>query len=139
MMTPPAPGPPFYRSRRCDVSQQPNLFGDMDDGPSAPRYGAYGKSSTAVGAPWSREGTSRQAAESIVGALNALQAQLLALYRERGEHGATDEEVSESLGMNPSTVRPRRLELIGMGLVADSGRTRKTRSQRKAMVFVAVQ
>lgn len=45
--------------------------------------------------------------------------------------GATDEEIQDFLSMNPSTQRPHR------GLVVDSGRTRLTRSGRKATVWVA--
>ena len=52
--------------------------------------------------------------------------------------GATDEDIARYIHMNPSTVRPRRLELVEAGLVRDSGRTRKTRSDREAIVWVAV-
>lgn len=51
--------------------------------------------------------------------------------------GCTDEEMQLALKMNPSTQRPRRGELVGMGLVKDSGRTRRTRSGRRATVWVA--
>lgn len=52
--------------------------------------------------------------------------------------GATDEELQDLLQMNPNTERPRRVELVRMGLVRDSGLTRTTRSGRKATVWVAV-
>lgn len=55
---------------------------------------------------------------------------------ERGDQGATDEEVQWSLGMNPSTQRPRRIELVNAELAKDSGRRRKTRSASKAIVWV---
>jgi hypothetical protein len=54
-----------------------------------------------------------------------------------GDIGATDEEIQDILGMNPSTQRPRRVELVDAGLIRDSGATRKTRSGRPAVVWVA--
>ena len=53
----------------------------------------------------------------------------------QGMKGATDEEIQHALGMNPSTERPRRIELVRMGLVVDSGETRKTASGRSAVVW----
>jgi hypothetical protein len=55
---------------------------------------------------------------------------------ECGDKGATDEEVQWGLGMNPSTQRPRRIELVHAKLAVDSGRRRKTRSGDKAIVWV---
>lgn len=52
------------------------------------------------------------------------------------ENGMTDEEVQDALGMNPSTQRPRRVELVEIGIVEDSGRTRPTRSGMDAVVWV---
>jgi hypothetical protein len=51
--------------------------------------------------------------------------------------GATDEQMQEALDMNPSTQRPRRIELVSMGLVEDSGETRTTRSGSTATVWKA--
>lgn len=42
-----------------------------------------------------------------------------------------------SIPMNPSTQRPRRIELQAMGLVSDTGRTRETRAGRNAVVWGA--
>ncbi len=52
-----------------------------------------------------------------------------------GGMGATDHELAVALGMNPSTVRPRRLELVESGAVVDSGQTRPTPSGRAATVW----
>ena len=52
--------------------------------------------------------------------------------------GLTDEEIQIILHMDPSSERPRRVELQRDGLVVDSGRTRLTASGRKATVWVAV-
>lgn len=50
--------------------------------------------------------------------------------------GLTDHEMQEMLGMNPSTQRPRRIELVNAGLIKDSGRTRATQSGKQAVVWV---
>lgn len=53
-----------------------------------------------------------------------------------GGYGATDENVQDGLNMNPSTQRPRRVELVEGGFIVDSGDKRKTRSGREAVVWV---
>jgi len=54
-----------------------------------------------------------------------------------GRHdGATDEEIADGLAMNPSTVRPRRGELVEAGRVVAAGE-RKTKSGRRAVVWKA--
>jgi DNA-binding IclR family transcriptional regulator len=50
--------------------------------------------------------------------------------------GLTDEEMQKRLGMNPSTQRPRRIELARRGMVVEAG-TRKTASGRNASVWRA--
>ena len=54
--------------------------------------------------------------------------------KTRGVHGATDEEIAAGLEMNPSTQRPRRIELVRRGLVVEAG-TRKTKSGRFATAW----
>jgi predicted ArsR family transcriptional regulator len=81
--------------------------------------------------------TSCAAAEAIVPHLNKLQARVLDYLRGCGERGATDEELVEALRLSPSTARPRRIELVAAKLVQDSGRTRKTRAGRPAVVWCA--
>jgi hypothetical protein len=61
--------------------------------------------------------------------------------QSRGQRGATDEELIEAVmayGYAMNTIRPRRVELVRAGVVADSGRTRATGSGRDAIVWVAV-
>ena len=90
-----------------------------------------------------RSETSKAAAEGIATELGPLQKRVLDCicrggYHNRGiHHGMTDEEMQEHLFLNPSTQRPRRIELVQAGLVKDSGRTRRTRSGRQAVVWVA--
>jgi len=80
--------------------------------------------------------TSAQAADSLGPAtLNALQRRVLALL-EATPDGLTDEEMQTRLGMNPSTQRPRRIELARRGLVVECG-TRRTASGRNASVWRA--
>ena len=81
--------------------------------------------------------TSRAAAVSIAPRLNELQGVVMSYIAGRGQRGATDEEITRDLEMNPSTARPRRIELVEMGKIHSSGRTRPTVSGRSATVWVA--
>ena len=81
--------------------------------------------------------TSAAAADSLGPAtLNAMQRRVLELLAVWPQ-GLTDEEMQHKLGMNPSTPRPRRIELARRGLVVEAG-TRKTVSGRMAVVWRAV-
>lgn len=77
--------------------------------------------------------TSAAAADALAPAtLNAMQRRVLAYLEQHGP--STDEEIAAGLGMNPSTERPRRIELARRGLVVEAGE-RKTASGRKATVW----
>lgn len=78
--------------------------------------------------------TSYAAAQEIDEHLNALQRQVLTRIQDTG--GQTDEEIQDYLELNPSTERPRRIELLRKGLILDSGVTRKTKSGRAATVWI---
>lgn len=80
--------------------------------------------------------TSREAAEAIEPRTETLRRAVLDYLRSRGQDGATDEETIDALGMSGNTARPRRIELQDMRLVCDSGKTRLTRSGRKAVVWI---
>lgn len=82
--------------------------------------------------------TSRAAAIAIAPKAGTYRAKVLAWLRERGEEGATDEEGIDATGLASSTYRPRRIECWKGGLVADSGRTRRVRSGKMAVVWIAV-
>lgn len=76
--------------------------------------------------------TSALAADSLGSkTLNALQRRVLEHIAHRP---STDEEIATQLAMNPSTVRPRRIELVRRGLVVEDG-TRRTASGRMATVW----
>jgi transcription initiation factor IIE alpha subunit len=78
--------------------------------------------------------TSAAAADSLTPAtLNAMQRRVLELLQATPD-GLTDEEQQTRLGMNPSTQRPRRIELARRGLVVAAG-TRQTASGRMAVVW----
>ena len=79
--------------------------------------------------------TSMQAADALdTKRLNALHRQVLAFLRQRGDLGATDEEMQLGIPMAPSTQRPRRVELARRGLLVEAG-VRKTSSGRNANVW----
>lgn len=78
--------------------------------------------------------TSMAAADSMNrSTLNRLQ-RLIYDYVSDQPGGATDEEIAAACGLNPSTERPRRIELQRRGLLVEAG-TRKTASGRMACVW----
>lgn len=82
--------------------------------------------------------TSKAAAIAIESMAVTLRGEVYRFLLSRGEHGATDDEMQRFMYMNPSTQRPRRIELVEKGLVKDSGETRPTRSRRAAAVWIAI-
>jgi hypothetical protein len=82
--------------------------------------------------------TSGEAADVIAPDVPALRLRVYEFIAGRGARGATDEEVQDGLGMNPSTQRPRRVELYRSGLVKDGRLTRLTKARRRAVVWTAV-
>lgn len=103
---------------------QPNLFGSDAYGTHLPKH-------------IDSSPTSREAAEAIAPSVNALQRAVLAHIQSCGERGCTDEEGIDALALSPSTYRPRRIELVTLGMIRDSGQVRKTRSGRAAVVWIA--
>jgi len=79
---------------------------------------------------------SQAAARAIAPKAGSLRARLLGFARERGVRGFTDAQAQAALEMDPSTQRPRRVELQRAALIRDSGRTRPTPSGRSAVVWV---
>jgi transcription initiation factor IIE alpha subunit len=78
--------------------------------------------------------TSNDAADSLdAPTLNAMQRRVLELLQATPD-GLTDEEMQTRLEMNPSTQRPRRIELARRGMVVEAG-TRRTSSGRMAVVW----
>jgi predicted ArsR family transcriptional regulator len=76
--------------------------------------------------------TSAEAADSLdTQTLNAMQRRV---YEFLAWRPSTDEEIATELAMNPSTVRPRRIELARRGFVVKCG-TKRTASGRNADVW----
>ncbi|MFM8633828.1 MAG: hypothetical protein ACKOEX_03295 [Planctomycetia bacterium] len=80
--------------------------------------------------------TSAAAADSLGPAtLNRLHRLVLEFIAAHPD-GVTDEEIIAGTGLNPSTARPRRIELARRGLVIEGG-TRRSTSGRMATVWQA--
>lgn len=77
--------------------------------------------------------TSREAYASVVNDLGAMRAKV---YRALHRKPRTDEELIRLTGLSPNSCRPRRVELVEMGLVQDSGQRKQTRSGRWAIVWM---
>jgi hypothetical protein len=86
------------------------------------------------------ETASREAFASVQPALNALQMRVFNAIADQADAGLTDEEGQAATGMNPSTYRPRRLELQELGLIqihpVASKQHRKNTNGRRCAVFV---
>lgn len=75
--------------------------------------------------------TSRAAAESLTPTtINACQRKVLDYLADHPE-GATDEQMQIGIPMQPSTQRPRRIELVKLRMIEQAGEG-KTRSGRRA-------
>lgn len=81
--------------------------------------------------------TSRQAAQSILGALTEIQQRVLDYARDHPE-GFTDADLGAAFpGASYSTYRTRRGELVEKGLIVDTGQRVKLPSGRGAVVWRA--
>ncbi len=90
-------------------------------------------------APHNGTETSRAAASQIREHAPILRQRILDYIRDRGVNGATADEIEVATGLAGNTVRPRLCELRG-GLepqILDSHLTRKTRTGRQAVVYIA--
>jgi hypothetical protein len=76
--------------------------------------------------------TSKAAAAQIKKAIGPLHKLILAHLKDKP---STDEEIMSALDMNGNTERPRRRELELMGKIEDSGKTRRTKSGRDAVIW----
>ena len=82
--------------------------------------------------------TSFDAATAIKPDAGTLREQVFQFLSGRGSVGATDLEMQELIPMNPSTQRPRRIELLNAERIVDTGEKRKTPSGRNATVWAVV-
>ena len=77
--------------------------------------------------------TSIDAAISVIGGTSKPREAIFNLLKR---YQLTDEQISERLNMNPSTERPRRIELAKAGRIKPAGETLTT-SGRRAVVWSA--
>jgi len=87
---------------------------------------------------YSREGTSRDAAESVEPVRLSMRERVFQYIAGCGAAGATDFEIEAMLGMLHQTASARRNELERDKRIKDSGQRRKTASGRWANVWVVV-
>lgn len=80
--------------------------------------------------------TSRAAAEKAEPKTKTQRQRVYGFLQSCLSAGATDEQIQDALALNPSTQRPRRVELVQAGKVKDSGRRAKTRSGRAAVLWI---
>lgn len=110
----------------------------------APARSRAGEDHTGMSQSSGQGETSREAAEWISSLTGKMRLQVLWAIRN-SPRGLTDEEGYTLLGMAANTWRPRRVELhdgwkdLPGGFVRDSGRKRKTRAGRPAIVWVATE
>lgn len=79
--------------------------------------------------------TSHEAARSMDPIVRDVRKRIATFIAERPS-GATDDEIEAALGLKHQTASAARRGLVIAGLVRDSGHVRKTRSGRKATVWV---
>jgi hypothetical protein len=77
--------------------------------------------------------TSREAAERIAAAVRPMHQRVLDALKECGPR--TDEQLMADTGLPPSTLRPRRVELVERGMVIDSGERGRTQAGRSAILW----
>lgn len=80
---------------------------------------------------------SQDAAEAAAPIAGTKRHAVLAFIAAQGLTGATDDEIQIGLGMNPSTERPRRIELYEGRFIVKLHATRPTRSGKQAVVWLA--
>jgi len=80
--------------------------------------------------------TSKEAARIILARCGPMELEIMNAViacQAAGGNGLTDDELIEAF--DTQSVRPRRIYLVAIGKLRDSGSTRKTRSGRRAVVW----
>ena len=88
--------------------------------------------------PHSNDSTSRDAAVAIQPHVTRLAARVLNLITAQGKEGLTCDEIEDWGNLSHQCASARVRELAMKGRIKDSGQKRKTRSQRFAIVWVAI-
>lgn len=81
---------------------------------------------------------SQNAAETVKPYVNRLRQRVYDIIRSSGSNGMTDQMIQHELRMDPNTERPRRVELVKMGLVKAGQFRYATYSGRPATGWVAI-
>lgn len=84
---------------------------------------------------WKKRGTSKRAAEAVKPRAPTLRDQVLGLLRDAS---LTADEAAAALNKSVLSVRPRLSELLALGKIHDTGRTRANESGVQATVWRAV-
>lgn len=136
------PPPPSAATER--VFRTPDRINVRDDSPRPAALLTAAQQAAQLAAPPSspkvREDarpTSREAAAKVAPGVTTQRGRVLRVLVDAADQGATDEQISERLGMALNTVRPRRLELVEQGYVIDSGDTAPTASGSSAVLWIA--
>lgn len=79
--------------------------------------------------------TSRMAAESVMNK-DTQRARILRLIEQYSPVGLTDEALQTMTGLDGNTERPRRGELVKMGLIEPADKLGTTRTGRKAVAWM---
>jgi hypothetical protein len=82
--------------------------------------------------------TSEIAARMAEGISVNYQNRIYAYLRDCGKHGATDEEIQDVLGIPGNSERPARRQLERDRRVKRTNRSRPTRANRPAIIWLAV-
>jgi hypothetical protein len=101
--------------RTAPLARAGSSGGPGDDSPGKVRRGARKTSADAAVLAEPRTGTNRRAVLDAVAAV----------ARDPRTVGLTDVEIQRATGINPNSARPRRVELVDGGWLADSGVTRE--------------
>jgi len=81
------------------------------------------------------DGTSKAAAELIDAGTKTIRKQVFDIIANKGNYGATADEVADLLNLSQFTVRPRVTELYKQGKITRAGK-RKNKSGLNAYVYV---
>jgi hypothetical protein len=80
--------------------------------------------------------TSRAAADRVTPGVATAERRVLRALSAAGRGGLTDEEISDITGLRQETARARRVRLVQIGCVMDSGQKRRTSTGCYATVWV---
>lgn len=80
--------------------------------------------------------TSRKAAEKVLPKTGTLRKQVYDFLVQRGDFGATDQEMEVILGISGNTIRPTRISLMDDGWIVDSQKVRRNEAGNECVVWI---